>query len=160
MRTNILAQSRLKELFDYDPVTGVLVRKSNGKTPKTPADAGEYLRVMIDKQRCKVHHLAWLWVHGAWPKEQIDHINRVRTDNRISNLREVSRAENCHNQGKHSQNWTGYTGVMWHAKNCKWTAQIQVSGKKHHLGCFQTASLASAAYQAAKRIYHPTAPTQ
>ena len=92
-----LTQKRLKELFYYDPVTGVFTRlhsTSNVKAGRATGNlnTGGHLGFLVDKKMYQAHRLAWLYVHGDWPNSQIDHINGVRTDNRIENLRDVPHA--------------------------------------------------------------------
>lgn len=165
MSKPILTQSRLRELFDYDPETGVFTRKVS---PQRPDRAGKqaggpsqkYYRISIDKRYYQAHNLAWLYVHGHWPVHQIDHINRDGRDNRISNLRDVTPSENQHNLGRDSRNWSGATGVSWCAQTSSWYAQIQYRGTHKYLGRFKNKADAISARQAAKAIYHPTAPTQ
>lgn len=166
MSKPILTQSRLRELFDYNPETGVFTRKvSMGargrKGSRVGYDDGKgYLQTMIDGQKHRLHRLAILHMTGIWPEEDVDHINRIRYDNRAVNLRTVSRTENSHNKCKSKSNTSGYLGVSWVPGICKWEARIACGGKPSILGYFTTPELASAAYLAAKRVYHPTAPTQ
>ena len=157
-----LTRARLRELFDYDPETGVvtrLVRTANrhkvGEAVGTKGSRG-YLQATVFGKKYPLHRLVWFWVHGVWPPYDVDHRNRMRTDNRIKNLRCATRAENNHNAGRSRANWSGYTGVAWDSARCKWLAQISVAGKSIHLGRFDSALRASAAYQAAKLIHHPT----
>lgn len=78
----------------------------------------------------------WALETGAWPIDQLDHINHDRIDNRMENLREVSNAENQRNRPMQSNNKSGYTGVSWDKATEKWKAQISVDGKKINLGGF------------------------
>jgi hypothetical protein len=100
-----LTQARLKQLLDYDPETGVFTwRVNRGGAAKAGTRAGcptpFYYRVIrIGGRSRREHSLAWLYVHGHWPADELDHINRVRDDNRIANLREVTHAENMQNTG-------------------------------------------------------------
>jgi hypothetical protein len=99
------------------------------------------------------HRLAWLFVHGAWPSGHIDHINGVRSDNRLENLRDVSRSVNLQNQ-RHarSDNKAGLLGVKRARKGFE--ARISADGQYLHLGTFDTPAAAHAAYLAAKRQLH------
>lgn len=157
-------QTLLRKLFDYDPSTGVVTRlvctanrQTVGEQVGAPGARG-YLQATIHSEKYMLHRLIWMWVYGAWPAHKVDHINRVRSDNRLTNLREVTHAENCHNQSLSTRNWSGFTGAAWDKSRCLWVASIGINGKQLHLGRFLTPELASAAYQAAKAIYHPTAP--
>jgi HNH endonuclease/AP2 domain len=155
----MLTQERLKELLSYDPETGLLTRKfSNCNRIKAGGIAGGvsnrgYWWIRIDYKKYQAHRLAWLYIHGYWPTK-LDHINRIKDDNRVKNLREVTSAENSWNRGLQSNNKSGYTGVMWSKKDKKWKAQIRVHGKQMHLGYFPTPEEAHAAYLAAKEKHH------
>jgi hypothetical protein len=105
------------------------------------------------------HRLAWFYVHGEFPKCELDHINGVRDDNRISNLRECSRAENMQNAGMFKTNTSGYTGVTWHKQRRKWAAQIWVNNKRMYLGLRESKEDAYALYLEAKAKYHTFQPT-
>lgn len=159
-----LTHQQIKALFDYDPLTGVVTRNKlvnhdkRAKQVVGDLNSAGYLSVWITPKRYQLHRVIWMWVHGVWPTKPIDHLNHVRTDNRLSNLREASQLENTHNRTKSKRNWSGFIGVYWYARKHKWHAQITANRKRYHLGYFNTPELASAAYQAAKRIHHPTAP--
>jgi len=98
----MLTQSQLKEILTYNPDTGIFtwLVASNGRIRvgdiAGTTDNG-YVRIMIERTKYRAHRLAWLYVHGESPKEQIDHINHIRDDNRINNLRCVSCHENFKN---------------------------------------------------------------
>lgn len=111
-----------------------------------------YVQIMIDRKVYSGHRLAWLYVYGEWPRGQIDHVNGIRNDNRIANLRESSQAQNCGNVTRHQDNKSGYKGVF----KCrgKWQAQVCRDGVKRHLGTFETPEAAHAAYcDAAKQVF-------
>jgi hypothetical protein len=158
-----LTQARLKELLHYDPETGIFtwrVRLSN----RTPAgaiagsDSGRgYLRLTIDKRDYRAHRLAFLYMTGDFPPEDVDHINGVRDDNRWVNLRPATRSENLHNQaGPRRDNTSGFLGVCWHKQRQKWWAQITLNGRQHTLGFFDDPAVAHATYLKAKDELHPT----
>jgi hypothetical protein len=143
MAENNLTQTRVQELLHYDPETGVFTWKVNRRgTARAGSVAGRlhltgYREIRIDRQRHKAHRLAWLYVHGEWPDGQVDHINGVRHDNRISNLRVVpNQSEQQKNQKKPSNNTSGVTGVYWGKKSRKYYAQIKYQGANKHLGYF------------------------
>ena len=165
MSDNILTQERLKELLSYDPETGVFVRikqtSSNAKIGDVAGAARRdgYRIIQIDHKQFTAHRLAWLYMTGAFPPDQIDHIDRNPTNNRFANLRAVTQSENMHNLGKSKYNSSGYRGVNYQKCCKKWYASIKLNNVQKNLGRFSTPEEASAAYLAAQKIYHPTCPT-
>lgn len=156
-----LTAERLREVLDYNPETGVFTwRVSNGKRAVAGQLAGGisrngYVRISIDDARHYAHRLAWLYVHGVWPKGQIDHINGAKTDNRIANLREATNAQNGQNRRTaRADSQSGLIGVYLHPISGRWGAEIVRDGQKHSLGYFDTPEAAHAAYLAAKRELH------
>jgi hypothetical protein len=154
-----LTQERLQERLLYDENTG----EFTWRTPLTKrmkvgqlagaVKRGGYIRIGLDGKTYAAHRLAWLYKFGRHPGSDLDHINRVKTDNRIANLREVSRAQNNQNAGVTKSNSSGSKGVTRH-KTGKWQAQIRAFGKNHYLGIFSDISDAHAAYcLAASRLH-------
>ena len=137
-----LTQKRLKELLHYDPGTGELKRiKSKPGPVKKNGLAGTinengYLIVTVDCIRYRGHRLAWLFFYGFFPENDIDHINRNRLDNRIKNLREVSRSCNLRNSDNSCNNTSGVKGVSWDSFGNSWKAQISTNYKNNYIGCF------------------------
>lgn len=152
----LITQEQLKELLSYDPETGVfvwLVSTSNrvkaGDVAGTfKADSG-YIFISALGHIYRAHRLAWLYMTGEWPPNQIDHINCVRDDNRWSNLREATNAQNQANKGPRCDNSTGFKGVRFDQDRQKFRARVKLNGKEYHLGRFGTAEEAHAAYVAA-----------
>lgn len=151
----------LRELLDYDPYTGLFRWKIASK--QTPWLSGQvagfieqqgYWIIVIDRQIYKAHRLAWLYVYGEWPKNQIDHVNGNRSDNRLENLRAATQAQNQQNVGLTRRNNSGYKGVHWKSSHKKWCAQIRRDGHRVNLGHFDTAELAAAAYEQASKQMH------
>ena len=151
--------NRLREVLDYDPETGAFTRKiSDSYRPRIGRPAGSktnygYIRIDVDGQLHRAHRLAWLYVTGSWPEHQIDHINGKRDDNRWSNLRAASGAQNSQNSKKRKHNRSGFKGVSWKVKSAKWVAHIRVNGKSRHLGYFEDLNDAAHAYANAARDY-------
>lgn len=142
-RKNVLTQERVRELFDYDPDTGIFTRKikiRGGFLPGigiTRVGCGGYVTVSVDKKAYYLHRLVWLWWYGSHPTGHVDHINRVRSDNRIHNLREASHRHNLINSQLYSNNASGVKGVGWYKRKGKWVARINGStGKSSLLGYF------------------------
>ena len=164
MSDNILTQDRLKELLSYDPESGVFVRiKTTSKKIKIGAVAGTfrpdgYQVITINGAKFLAHRLAWLYMAGAFPPDQIDHIDQNPSNNRFNNLRAVTGSENQHNRKMTCTNTSGFKGVSYDKPGKKWKANIALNSVLKHLGLFLTPEEASAAYLAAQRIYHPTCP--
>ena len=160
-----LTADRLREVLDYPSETGVFTWRVQvcsqapvGAVAGTLSDSG-YWRIRIDSKFYYAHRLAWLYVKGLWPRCEIDHKNRVKTDNRIANLREATRAENEQNKSLQTNNKSGYRGVCWLQKRLAWAAQISVNGKRKHLGYFATPEAAYEAYKSAATRAHTHNPT-
>lgn len=150
------------ELLDYDPFMGEFTWRVQRSRSRPGARAGclanGYVLIRIDGQNHLAHRLAWLLVHGRWPAEHIDHINGNGTDNRLSNLRECTHAENHQNQARNRNNRLGLHGVYFHHGNGQYTAEIRANKQRHLLGYFDTAEEAHAAYLAAKERLHTFQP--
>jgi hypothetical protein len=152
MTAKILTQARLKELLEYNPETGdfhrVVGRKGAGFSgTKAGSPSHGYLTIMVDGKNYRCHRLAWLYVYGEFPNGHLDHINREKTDNRISNLRVASKKQNAENTGIQANNKSGHRGVFWNSQKSKWHARIKHHGKTLHLGFFDDPLNASNAYQ-------------
>jgi hypothetical protein len=147
----------LRATFVYDQETGeIWRRRSHGLVKqKASISSNGYARIGFDGKRYGAHRIAWAISTGEWPTRDIDHINGVRTDNRIANLRHVSRATNLENlRGAKSHNVSsGVLGVYITNKGCI-TSRIGVNGKSIYLGSFRTVEEARAAYISAKRQHH------
>lgn len=127
---------RLNELFSYDSLTGVVTRKRTGKLVGTNSDG--HLRVGIDKQQYLLHRIIWKLHTGNDPSPyEIDHINRIRDDNRIDNLRLVTTQDNLKNKSLYKGNKSGYPGVF--KRGNRYMAQYKLNGVKHYVGTFDSA---------------------
>ena len=155
-----LTQDELKKRLSYDKETGLFTRIWSRKADLIGEIAGSltskgYIIIKTKGISTMAHRIAWLFEYGYWP-EFIDHINGIRDDNRIVNLREVSNKENAKNQKKHQNNTSTYSGVYFHKHNKKWIAQIN-DGKQIYLGSFKDKEDAIKARKEAdvKYNYHP-----
>lgn len=163
-RCSALTHTRVRDLLDYDPETGKFFWRVNISHGTVGKEAGAvhalgYVEVSIDTKSYKAHRLAWLYVFGHWPEHEIDHVNGVRDDNRLANLRQATRVQNMQNKTRYKSNKSGTIGVYFHKKTGKWVSAIQSAGKRKHLGVFNSIDQASAAYQTAKREMHLFQPT-
>jgi hypothetical protein len=161
-RQAILAEFDLKaamDRLDYDPDTGYFVWKVANKRRRAGERAGYvggggYVYIGINRQLILAHRLVWWFVYGRGPMGDIDHINRDKTDNRLSNLRDVTESQNLMNRPAPRNNTSGQKGVSWHAKEKRWRAKITVNKKTMFLGSFSTIEDAGSAYRAASVKYH------
>lgn len=112
-----------------------------------------YWDVSIDNVRYRHHQLAWVYVTGKWPKDQIDHINGNKLDNRFCNLREASAAQNGWNV-RTNWNSSGLKGAHWNRNTGKYLAQIKVNGVRYSMGYHDTAKQAHQAYVAKAKELH------
>ena len=154
-----LTAEYLRSILNYDPETGIFTWKASVANSVKVGDVAGYsngngyLRLRLQSRLYQAHRLAWLYVYGEWPKLDIDHINRNRSDNRISNLREVTNKQNMQNKSKRSDNTSGHPGVVWYKRSAKWQAQIMHNYKTIHLGYFTDREDAIAARKAAEKLY-------
>lgn len=160
-----LTAQLLREVLNYDPETGLFTwanppsRKVKRGTVAGSMQVQGYARVKLFKKEYLQHRLAWLYVHGSWPKHEIDHINGNRSDNRIRNLRDVPKAFNMQNRraANRTNMSTGVLGVTYRPKEGVYAAKIGISGRRVSLGLFKTVRDAQAAYLEAKKSLHPGA---
>jgi len=148
----------LKSLLRYNPETGLIywIAKGKGKIKKKAAGTllhSGYLGISIGPKRWQAHRVAWALHHGDWPKDQVDHINGVRTDNRISNLREATNSQNGKNLGLSKANTSGVKGVSFEKYTNRWKATIRVEGKSISLGRFGSIEDAVLARKNAEQHY-------
>lgn len=162
MATTSLTQDRLKSLLTYDPDTGEFrwrMRRSRcapGSIAGTRTTDG-YVAVMLSGKKFQSHRLAWFYMTGAWPENEIDHINRNRSDNRWANLREATRLENSRNTDGHANSKSGHKGVAYVSRYNKWQVQMRVRGKTHYIGIYDNvADAISARKNAERQLYAAT----
>lgn len=163
----------LRSLLRYDPDAGKLYwrprpmslfpgtaaggswnAKWAGKEAFTSLDRHGYLRGSVFKRNYRAHRVAWAVAHGRWPAADVDHINGVRADNRLLNLREATRAENLRNSGSRAGSSSQYVGVWWCKKYGTWRVGITVGRVSKHIGYFASEVDAARAYDDAARREH------
>lgn len=165
MAESSVTAERVREVLSYDPETGIFTRKVRLAQRHHVGDRADfvvtggglkgYRRVSLDSQRFLAHRLAWLYVHGEWPANEIDHRDGNPSNNRIGNLRDVTGAVNLQNMRvPRKTNSSGYLGVYKHAQNDTWVARIQKDRRTIHIGCFADPAEAHQAYLKAKREIH------
>jgi hypothetical protein len=160
-----MTQDEVKQILNNDSATGEFTwLVPRGTKIKIGDRAGNlrpdgYRRIYVDGKGHLEHRLVWLYYYGYLPTKPLDHINGIRNDNRIDNLREACHAENGQNMGKNKNNTSGFTGVTFHKPTGKWMAHIAKNGKKYHLGLFYTPEEAHDAYLKAKANLHTFQPT-
>lgn len=156
-----LTQTRLKELLDYDPLTGVFYwKKTRARGAKKGQAAGRisqnktgqwYCRIRVDQKLYLAHRLAWLYSYGEWPCQEIDHRDNDGLNNALSNLRAASRGQNSANTRLHADNLVGFKGVSKRGR--RYGASIVLNKRRIHLGYFDAPEEAHEAYIRAAELY-------
>jgi hypothetical protein len=155
----MLSRRTLRKYLRYNPSTGEFTWKvaRPGVLAGTPAgakSAGGYTSISLNDVQYKAHRLAFLYMTGKWPKEDVDHINNRKQDNRWSNLRAATRQQNLMNMSPHSDSASGRKGVSWDKSAKSWRARIMFGGKPFDLGLHISIDDAAKAYQkAAKKLF-------
>lgn len=155
----MITQAELKERFNYDPETGIFTHKRskgtlNGKPSGSFHKSTGYHHHVIDKKFYGTHRMAWIYMYGEVPNV-VDHINGIRNDNRISNLRNVNSQINSQNlKGPGKNNTTGFLGVSYCKITKKFRATIKINKKNKYLGLFSCKEKAHHAYLKAKAEFH------
>lgn len=155
-----LTQSELKRLLDYDPDTGLFRWKTSlsyrgtvGRIAGNKHDKHGRTRISIANRQYFAHRLAWMWMTGEFPTNDVDHINGNPSDNRWNNLRVATRSENlCNRLTKSSSG--GFRGVYWKPRDRRWIAKIQIGGRQIYLGSFDDPQKANEAYKEAAKKLH------
>lgn len=172
LRTPQGVEVDVRDILDYDPEVGTLTWLSRpvemcaslrqqrcwntsfaGKAAFTTKEKQGYWRGTIFYRPYLAHRVAWAIYYGEWPKGEIDHIDGIRSNNRITNLRSVTRQENMRNSAIHRDNTSGVCGVRKHRPSGKWHAQIGVGGRDVSLGYFTNIEDAAAARKSAEQHY-------
>ena len=152
--------NRAKDILNYDPCTGVFTKliKSRGSHKEVGYVSPKGYRMIsisVDgiSKGVRSHRLAWFVYYGEMPNI-IDHINGVRYDNRIINLRSCNNQQNSFNKSLNSNNTSGFKGVYYNKKSERWQSSIKINGKLNHIGCFSTSEEASKAYKEKAKEMH------
>ena len=162
---NDLTAEEVHDMITYDPITGLFFwkyqpNKSNLWNVKyADKKAGYvnndgYIVITIHRRGYKSHRLAWLYMTGCWPINEIDHINMERDDNRFCNLREATRSENQKNTDQRRSNISGAKGVGFVTSRNKYQARITIHGKRKFIGYFDNLEDAQIAYNESSRKHH------
>lgn len=152
-RATLPPSSLLREVFKYDPATGVITNVKTGARAFNTVTARGYRRGKFQKRPYLAHRIAWKMATGSEPGPHLDHINGNRSDNRLCNLREVTNKKNARNACLAKSNRSGINGVFWSKRSKKWCAQINVSGRRVHLGMFENIKDAAEARAKANKVY-------
>ena len=138
--TKVLTQEEVRQLLDYDPETGELrwrewkQGRKMGKAVGMSVGSAGYRQIRINGKGYLTHRLIWLWRYGYFPENEIDHIDRDKRNNRLSNLREVSNSCNQRNSETRTDNKSGVKGVCWANRKSKWLASMKVNNEWRYLG--------------------------
>jgi hypothetical protein len=157
----------IKKTLSYDPSSGAItwindrvagrwrnfVKCKAGDVASHPVKTG-YLAVNCVGLRVQAHVAAWVLHYGEWPSGEVDHINGVRNDNRIKNLRLATHTQNAQNQKKKKNNTSGWKGVFLHRSSGLWNARIRINGKEKSLGYFRDVREAAEEYMFAALEHH------
>lgn len=156
MLMNTLPIEELRQSLHYDPSTGALswVESKRGRRRKQVGHitTDGYHGVWVNGVRLKAHRVAFAHYYGRWPDGEIDHINGIKTDNRIENIREADRAENEHNKRVLPYNRTGVKGVSFYRG--RYDARAKCRGKEHRFGSFATLQEAAEAVRLGRERLH------
>lgn len=159
---NIVTRAYLLDNISYNPETGIFMWTKAGygrnlNKPIGSIDINGYLFLRFEGKHHMAHRVAWFYVHQEWPPEDIDHIDRCRTNNAISNLRCVSRSDNMKNAKLRIDSKTGVPGIRWNTPSRKWRVRISSNKVEYPLGCFADFFEAVCARKAAevKYNFHP-----
>lgn len=156
----MITHEYLLQLLHYEPSTGALTRKIKTSNRVKIGDVvgcknrDGYLVTRIGDILYYNHRLAWFYVHGDWPDEEIDHRNGVRDDNRLINLRRASRKQNARNSRKPSSNSSGVKGVSWCKIMNKWFAYVGVDNQRVKVGYFDSLDDAEKSVSCTRKNIH------
>lgn len=156
-----IPHAELVQRLKYDPETGHFTATEVGQHAALRAGmragttgAAGYRVIWIKGKIYREHNVAWFYVHQEWPPEFIDHINGIRDDNRIANLRLATHQQNIYNRKRPIRNTSGYKGVSWCKKQGKWHVQVKANYKTFNIGYFDDRHEGHEAYKLAAERLH------
>ncbi|MCR4298099.1 MAG: HNH endonuclease [Gallionella sp.] len=157
--TDRIDQRRLKELLHYDPETGIFTWLVDRKSVKAGDVAGfrqeeRYWVIRVDGKNYLAHRLAWLYVTGEWPPNQIDHADLNKVNNKFANLRLATPRQNGQNKPIFRNNKSGVSGVSWNSRDCVWQSHMRIDGRQTHIGYFDNLFDAAAARFSTEAKHH------
>lgn len=153
----------VRKILHYDPDTGDLIWINKTNEYNRHNTIGEiagwkdnkgYIRLFVNRKKYMSHRIIWFYMTGEWPKDQIDHINGVKDDNRWCNLREATNGQNQANTKQKTTKRSKYKGVYPNSTSNTWWSSIGINGKSRYLGTFLTQEKAALAYNKAALMYH------
>ena len=147
----IFTAEYLRNILNYNSFTGIWTK--NKKIAGYLTKQG-YIIIQIDYIKYYAHRLAWFYMKGEWPPNEIDHIDKVKSNNRFNNLRLATSRQNSFNVNIRSNNTSGIKGVYWNKSHKKWQAQIKQAGKQIYLGRFINKEEAGKAVAEARILFH------
>jgi hypothetical protein len=154
-------QERIRESLNYSPLTGALIWKK-GTLRRVPIGSiagginkrDGYRYVRFEGRLYPATHLIFVIMRGDFPTVEIDHINRIRSDDRWANLRPATKSQNCCNKGLRTDNTSGIKGISWVDRLGKWKAEIRFQGHYRYLGIFPSKVAAQDARRSAAKKLH------
>ena len=162
MARRSITQDQLKELLHYNPVSGDFVWSKHRRGVKFGTVAGYinysgYWLIRINDKNYRAHRLAFLYMNGSFPAQEVDHINGIRTDNSFLNLREIDRVGNMQNTKIYSTNTSNIMGVAFFKDRGRWRADININKKLTIIGQYRDFFEAVCARKSAENKYnfHP-----
>lgn len=163
MKVSITNQNKLNhytllDMFIYNPETGVFIRRKTSGNKVMGSRAGTlhstgYRYIEILGSSYSEHRLAWFYIHGYWPTNNIDHIDGSKSNNKLNNLREATQSDNGKNRILSKNNSTGHTGVSFYTPLNKYVAKITIDKKQKHIGYYTTIEEAVSARKDAELLH-------
>lgn len=155
----MITHVELLRILAYNPDTGIFtwVVSPRGGTARKGSVAGclksnGYICIRVRGDKYQAHRLAWFYVTGEWPPDQVDHIDRNKSNNAFVNLRPVTNKQNHENVAIRATNKSGHRGVNWHKASGKWNARVCHHGVRIELGVFDSLDDAALAAKNARAL--------